>query len=181
MKKLFKWSTKRLESGRAVKIRLDENGVQIPKATWDDFDFEEIGSKLVVPPKPKVNYTSMYENSTLKVMRNGTIIMTAQIGGLPYCCGLREFGNISIIGDRETFPEDIKDNDFKKALDKGVKAMITANTNDENNRCLTMVITLKEDQTFMAESFTRTGDFEQVKEFTNSNTGNLLTLWYSTN
>lgn len=181
MKKLFSWSTKQLRVGREIRIRLDENGVQIPRTQWELYDFEEIGSQPIVPPPPPPppppNYTYTYESSKLCIKRNGTVILSAGVNGFPYCCGMAEFGNIYLTGDGVFRTEE----GFAKALDKGIKKMLSELTSDESNQCITLVITLKSNQEFMAESFERTGDFVKVKDFVNSNTANPLTLWYSTN
>lgn len=180
MKKLYRWSTKKLPSGREIKIRLDENSVQIPRIEWEIYDFEEIGSKPVVPPPPPPpppTYTFNYETSKFTIRRNGVLILSMGVNGFPYCCGMAEFGNIYLQGDGSYRTEE----GFAKALDKGIKEVLSALTSDESNQCVTLVITLKSNQEFIADSFARTGDFIKVKDFVNSNTANPLSLWYSTN
>ena len=195
IKQEFYWEKTKNIAGEPINIRKDPNGVRIPKKDWDLYEFIEISNpqnvkdipkqvaKPVEPPPP-VTFTVIQDDSKFYIKdSNEKISFMANISReLPFCCGMMEIGNF-ITGYKsekevtDTFAR-FFNKEFKKRTQKKSKY------DPENKRKKKQNINLKRTDLaceILKESFERTGDFFFVKEFINTNSGNVINVYISSN
>lgn len=195
IKQEFYWEKTKNIAGEPINIRKDPNGVRIPKKDWDLYEFIEISNpqnvkdipkqvaKPVEPPPP-VTFTVIQDDSKFYIKdSNEKISFMANISReLPFCCGMMEIGNF-ITGYKSE--KEVPDT-FARFLDKEFKKWTQkmSKYDPENNRKIEQIINLKRTDLaceILKESFERTGDFFFVKEFINTNSGNVINVYISSN
>ena len=195
IKQEFYWEKTKNIAGEPINIRKDPNGVRIPKKDWDLYEFIEISNpqnvkdipkqvaKPVEPPPP-VTFTVIQDDSKFYIKdSNEKISFMANISSqLPFCCGMMEIGNF-ITGYKSE--KEVPDT-FARFLDKEFKKWTQkmSKYDPENNRKIEQIINLKRTDLaceILKESFERTGDFFFVKEFINTNSGNVINVYISSN
>lgn len=178
------------ETGRKIRVRVDENGERIPKDIWDDFDLEEIqegrqaaveAKPIKVKKEPKRAYTYIVDDGEIRIAIDAEVVFSFVLEGQPGCCGIEEWHTINFYPTKKA---SIEHEEFQKVLDRAIKEALAEVTNTENNRCKTIIANLimqSEGCRTLKESFERTGDFIMAREFVNDNTGNKIEIWLSNN
>lgn len=132
---------------------------------------------VVKLPNYRISYASL--DSGIKIVLGGQIIFSLGCFGSAACCGLKELGGINCTN--------VHIGKYDAQLDEALKSLINDSTHynedQEDGEIIAIIANLIDNEAckVLKEAFVRTKTFKCIKEFTNANSGNVITTWISNN